>query len=182
MTSIQTQTPTRITVMEGEPSGDDFFGKDGLSFGDVLDAINPLNQIPFVRNLFGSEADQPSTASKIAGSAIFGGPIGLVAGLANAIFEQATGKDIGATVVAALTGDAAEAPVQVASAAPVAVEAAAPLVVADAARAVSVTTGSQNRDAALLELYGQSAPSAHSAYQKAKLLPYLSQVTVSSKV
>ena len=33
-------------------SNSEVFGKDGLSFGDVLDAINPLNHIPVVSDIY----------------------------------------------------------------------------------------------------------------------------------
>lgn len=99
-------------------SSNAFFGKDGPSFDDVLDAINPLNQLPFVGSAVNDSMDhKASTGAKLIGSALFGGPLGLVAGLINAVFEEATGKGVGESVVAALTGDETTAPdIQVASA------------------------------------------------------------------
>lgn len=78
-----------------------FFG----SFADMLDVINPLQHIPGVSTLYRAiTGDVIGAGAQIAGGAIFGGPIGLVASIANLIFEQETGKDIGGHVMAAASG------------------------------------------------------------------------------
>lgn len=88
------------------PAGVDLkpFGEDGLTFGDILDVINPLQYIPVIstiyRNLTG---DELSPAARIAGGALFGGPIGLVAGVANTAVLAFSGKDIGESIVAAFS-------------------------------------------------------------------------------
>ena len=88
------------------PAGVDLkpFGEDGLTFGDILDVINPLQHIPVIstiyRNLTG---DELSPAARIAGGALFGGPIGLVAGVANTAVLAFSGKDIGESIVAAFS-------------------------------------------------------------------------------
>jgi hypothetical protein len=72
------------------------FGKDGFSFLDFLDIINPLQHIPLVatlyRNITGDEIDP---GSRLVGSALYGGPIGAVTSLINVMVEFDTGKDIG---------------------------------------------------------------------------------------
>lgn len=83
-----------------------FFGEDGANFRDVLDAVNPLNHIPIVSDMLeGETGHKVSSASKILGGALIGGPIGLFAAVADAVFEAATGKSAVGTMVAALTGD-----------------------------------------------------------------------------
>ena len=71
------------------------FGEDGLSFLDFLDIINPLQHIPLIstlyRNLTGDEIDP---VSKVAGSTLYGGPIGAVASLLDIMVEYKTGKSI----------------------------------------------------------------------------------------
>ena len=86
-------------------SGEGFFGEDGLSFRDVLDAVNPLNHIPIVSDILANvTGHRPSTASKLAGGAMFG-PIGFAASLANVIFESGAGKTPVEAVYAAVSGE-----------------------------------------------------------------------------
>jgi hypothetical protein len=159
----------------------DFFGADGLSFRDVLDAINPLNHIPIVSDLLADATGHiPSTASRLVGGALLGGPIGLVASLASVIFEDATGSTPSQAVYAALSGEdtaqvaqatSAQAPetTELAALAP----ASAPEVLNEA-RAAAAPTASNP----VLDLYGGSE-SAHASYKKAQLLPYLRDVNTS---
>ena len=191
--------------------GDGFFGEDGLSFGDVLDAINPLNHIPIVSDIFASlTGHKASAGSRLAGGALFGGPIGLVASLAGVIFEQEKGASPSQALYAALTGPAVpisqlaaneiEAltvvanidenlqtptaapvePVQLASLSPAAQAASSTIPVLEAAKNLAPAPPIPDQAAAtLLDLYGASTVSAHSSYQKAQMLPYLRDVTVS---
>lgn len=105
-------SPTAIDIRPDSKGG--FFGEDGLSFRDVLDAINPLNHIPIisgvVESLTGHEA---STGSKLIGGALLGGPIGFVASLAGEIYKSETGQSVANAVYAAV---ADESPVAVAAA------------------------------------------------------------------
>jgi hypothetical protein len=58
------------------------FGKDGLTFGDLVDVINPLQHIPVVGALYRKlTGDTIDPAIKVAGGALFGGPIGAAASL-----------------------------------------------------------------------------------------------------
>lgn len=83
------------------------FGKDGFTFGDFIDIINPLQHIPIVstvyRQLTGDDLDP---GSRIGGGALFGGPIGLVASLVNVLVDETTGKDVGEQVLALFDGSA----------------------------------------------------------------------------
>ena len=82
------------------------FGEDGLTFGDVLDLINPLHHIPIVSTLYRSlTGDTISPASRIAGGGLFGGPIGLVAAVVNAAIAESSGKDVGEHVLALFDSD-----------------------------------------------------------------------------
>jgi hypothetical protein len=121
------ETPTRVdiyppppteTQASAKPTG--FFSEEGPSFRDVLDAINPLNHIPIVSSLFEEAAGhQASTAARLAGGTLLGGPIGFIASLASVIFESETGASPAETLYAAVTGDSlAGAPTQVAQAEP----------------------------------------------------------------
>jgi hypothetical protein len=183
-----------------------FWGEDGFSFSDLIDAVNPLNHIPIVSGLMEQETEHKvSTAAKLIGGALLGGPIGFVVGLIDAVFEQATGKGAAESMVAALMEDSPPNETQVAiAAAPaennnqhitenaihavpipeveVVAEQQLPAIrVSPSPLRVGAAQGMSDtsRDLALLDLYGASTPSAHSSYKKAQMLPYLKDVTVS---
>jgi len=76
-----------------------------FSFHDLLEIVNPLQHIPVVSTLYRwITGDKIPTADKIIGDAIYGGPTGFFASVADTIFETATGKDVGDTVLAWFTG------------------------------------------------------------------------------
>ena len=77
-----------------------------ISFGDFLDIINPLQHIPIVGTIYRAiTGDEISPSASIFGDFLFGGPLGFVTAIANAIFEEASGQGLGETVLAALVGD-----------------------------------------------------------------------------
>ena len=83
-----------------------FWGSDGLSFEDVLDVVNPLQQLPGVSTIYREATDSTiSTGARLLGGALLGGPLGFLAALVNTIAEQATGDDIGSNIYAMLVGD-----------------------------------------------------------------------------
>lgn len=88
--------------------GPAMFGEDGLTFWDLLDVINPLQHIPIVSTLYRAvTGDEIDPAARLAGGALFGGPVGLGAAVANVMLESATGKDAGEHVLAFVDGDPA---------------------------------------------------------------------------
>jgi hypothetical protein len=79
---------------------------DAPSFGDLLDIVNPLQHLPVVGTLYRKlTGDQISTPAKIAGDAIYGGPVGLLSSLGDTAFEAVTGKSVGDTVMGFVLGD-----------------------------------------------------------------------------
>lgn len=95
-------SPYQIKNGRGAPNivNDEFFG----SVGDFLDLINPLQHIPVVSTIYRAvTGDAIGTGAQLAGSALFGGPLGLVASLADMILTQETGKDMGANMLALVT-------------------------------------------------------------------------------
>lgn len=81
--------------------GFSLFGKDGPSFGDIVDIINPFQHIPLLSNIYRDMlGDTISPAARIAGSALFFGPIGAAFAVANVALQGATGKDAGDHMVA----------------------------------------------------------------------------------
>src|SRR3546814_5528388 len=89
------------------PAQPGLFGKEGFSFGDFLDIINPLQHIPIVSTIYRAiTGDTIQPGSRIAGDTLFGGPIGLVGGVIDAMVQESTGKDIGQQALAMEIGRA----------------------------------------------------------------------------
>lgn len=194
--TAENNAATQVGTSRRTADATEFFGADGLSWHDVVDAINPLEHIPIISELFDSATDHtPSTAAKLAGGALLGGPLGFIASLASVIFETQTGHGIGGAVLAALSGDQTPAPTTEFAendAAPVNASLAAPVdavSVSDQSASLAIPAISQQIAAnnvptatpanTVLDLYGASPGSAHSSYKKAQMLPYLHDVTVS---
>lgn len=77
------------------------FGEDGLTFGDVIDVINPLQHIPIIGTLYREMTDDTLSAGpRMLGGTLFFGPLGLASAVANVAVEESTGKDIGDHIVA----------------------------------------------------------------------------------
>lgn len=86
---------------------------EGLSFLDfvkgLIDIVNPLQHIPVVSTIYRRvTGDEISPVARLAGDALFGGPLGAVASVADLALEKATGKDVGETALAFLKGDKKE--------------------------------------------------------------------------
>lgn len=74
-----------------------------MSFWDFLDVINPLQHIPIVGHIYREiTGDTIQPASKVMGGILFGGVVGGMASLANAVVEEAKGKDFGDQAMASL--------------------------------------------------------------------------------
>jgi hypothetical protein len=68
---------------------------EGLTFGDVLDIINPLHHIPVVSTIYRmATEDDIGIGSRLLGGALFGGPLGVLITGITAIFEDVTGGSI----------------------------------------------------------------------------------------
>lgn len=74
-----------------------------MSFWDFLDIINPLQHIPIVSTVYREiTGDTIQPSMRIMGDMLYGGVVGGMASIANAVVEQATGQDVGETVMASL--------------------------------------------------------------------------------
>lgn len=84
-----------------------------LTFDGVLDALNPLQQIPVVSTAYREVVDDPiSAGSRLLGGLMYGGPIGFIGSLINTLIEDGFGADIGSLALSAFD----EAPTKLASA------------------------------------------------------------------
>lgn len=74
---------------------DRLWGKEGFSFGAMLDIINPLQHIPIVSTIYrAATGDSIGAGPRIVGGALFGGVVGLIAAAADAAVEGITGKSV----------------------------------------------------------------------------------------
>ena len=95
------------------------WGADGMSFKDVLDTINPLQQIPGISTAYRAlTGDTISSGSRLIGGALLGGPIGFAVALLNEVVQSVSGKDIGANMIANANGEEENAPKEYAYAPP----------------------------------------------------------------
>lgn len=76
---------------------------DHFSFHDLLDAINPLQHIPVVSTIYRAvTGDTLGNAARVVGDGLYGGVIGVIAGLVDVSVIENTGKDIGGNIMEAL--------------------------------------------------------------------------------
>ena len=78
LSGFQTQTLRANTPPSVAPAPAlKIFGDDGLTFRDVIDLVNPLHHLPIIGNLYRRiTGDIIDPAIRIAGGALFGGPLG----------------------------------------------------------------------------------------------------------
>lgn len=87
--------PDEVVLTDGKARG----------FGDLLQALNPLQNLPIVGTLYREMTGatiEPS--ARVLGGLIYGGPIGMASALVNAIVEDGSGKDIGGHMLAMVSG------------------------------------------------------------------------------
>jgi len=74
---------------------------EGPSFKDFIDTINPLQHIPVVATIYREiTGDRPGAVARLAGGALYGGPVGLFTEVIDCAIDDNTGKDIGDTMLA----------------------------------------------------------------------------------
>jgi len=88
-TEIALSGPDGAEIHEGEFS---LFGDDGFTFADLVDVVNPLQHIPVVSTMYREASeDTLDPGSRMMGSTLFFGPIGLASSVINVLIEQGTG-------------------------------------------------------------------------------------------
>ena len=144
----------------------------GFSFHDLLSIINPLQHLPVISTLYRAiTGDTIKTPEKIAGDALYGGLWGAVASVADAAFQAVTGKDVGDTVLAFLTGDHASAPIAVAAKTPAAASTPATAPAATPATATDPNVAALTASLAGKGVDSDTAQRAIFAYRKSMALP-----------
>ncbi|WP_299444199.1 hypothetical protein [uncultured Rhodospira sp.] len=93
-------------VYEGQPYYTFDEVVEQFSFWDLLDIINPLQHIPIIGSIYREiTGDEIKSYAQVAGSALYGGGIGALAGIATMVVTESTGKEPAQLVLAAFTGD-----------------------------------------------------------------------------
>jgi hypothetical protein len=102
---ISAANATSATASADDSSGEHHGGF--LEFiKTIIDIINPLQHIPVISSIYRHlTGDEISPAARIAGDALYGGPIGAAVAVANVAVESNTGRDIGENVFAMASGD-----------------------------------------------------------------------------
>lgn len=82
----------------------DFFGKNGFSIGTVIDAINPLKNLPVVSDIYDkiTNSEPSAPASKLAGGALYGGVFGFVTSLFDSLVGEVSGENLAGHVLSLL--------------------------------------------------------------------------------
>lgn len=106
MESISPVTATQAAPAKPAASGEAHLWENGdFSFGDILDAINPLQHLPVIGTIYRAiTGDKIGTAPRLVGDLLFGGPLGFMAGVLSVGIKDQTGKDPGEQVLALLQG------------------------------------------------------------------------------
>lgn len=78
----------RTAVSEGE-----------LTFTDILQAINPLHHLPVIGTVYREiTGEHLAPVARVVGGGLFGGVVGLLTAIGNAVVEGLSGKDVGGQV------------------------------------------------------------------------------------
>ncbi len=86
-----------IQAYAPQPQNIEPAAKESFRFKDIVDIVNPLHHIPIVGSIYREMTDdQLHPISQIIGGSLYGGPVGAVAGTANAVTQMNTGQDISA--------------------------------------------------------------------------------------
>lgn len=106
--NVTPRAEIKMVNADGAASGETDFslvGDGEFSFWDFLDVINPLQHIPIVNGIYRElTGDTIKPVMKLAGGALFGGPLGLGLAALDVSVEGATGKDANQHVAAMFEG------------------------------------------------------------------------------
>lgn len=76
------------------------------SFHDVLDVLNPLQHIPIISTIYRKlTGDQEGAVADVLGGALYGGPLGVGAAIADLSVRESTGKSVADNAIALVTGE-----------------------------------------------------------------------------
>lgn len=71
-----------------------------LSFGEMLDVVNPLHHLPVVGSVYRElTGDNLSSVARVAGGTLYGGPLGGLTSIVSAAVEEHAGQDVASAMV-----------------------------------------------------------------------------------
>lgn len=93
--AAQALSPVQVrTAAKSEPA-ETLADKMSVGFEDLLDVVNPLQQLPVVSQVYREATGETiSIPARLAGGFLFGGPAGLIGSAAMALFEEVTGDSV----------------------------------------------------------------------------------------
>ena len=157
----------------------------GLSFGDVLDIINPLQHIPVVSTIYRMvTGDEIGMGARLAGGALFGGPLGIAAAGVIAGIEEASGGTVEQHIASLFGGDEPAAPAAAVTAAATASDRPVPQLAAAAPPQSDVPTLTTAQAAFLANLApaaGQPASGQPASGQPAAASPAPARATAAAE-
>ncbi|MBP2232388.1 hypothetical protein J2847_005717 [Azospirillum agricola] len=84
----------RVSAKPPEPK-ESLAEKMEVGFEDLLDVVNPLQQLPVVSSVYREATGESiSIPARLAGGFLFGGPAGLIGSAAMVVFEEITGDSV----------------------------------------------------------------------------------------
>ena len=105
------ETQQASTPQQARTGQDHDTAAGDFTFDDFLDIINPLQHLPGISMVYRAvTGDEISPHARIIGGGFYGGGTGFVAAIANAISEEASGRDLGDNLMAAVFGEDETAP------------------------------------------------------------------------
>ena len=106
VTSAEIQGSAGLASAGGPPGGPAAAeAGTGITFSDVLDAINPLQHIAVLSSIYrGLTGTTIAAPARLIGDTLFGGPLGFIGFVVNSVLEGTTGKDMGGHVLAWFQG------------------------------------------------------------------------------
>lgn len=94
---VEAATEEPVSMMDSMMTS--AFGENGLDLNDGFDALNILNHLPIISDIYEETTEtHAATASSLTGSFIYGGVGGLLYNVADIAVEGMTGKSISATL------------------------------------------------------------------------------------
>ena len=83
-------SPDKDSINSKPSEQESFWGRDGFTFGDLLDMFNPMQHIPVISKYYREQTqDDVSEGSRLVGGVLFGGLIGGVTGVLTSIANSA---------------------------------------------------------------------------------------------
>ncbi len=98
-TIIENNSAGNNSIENNSAGNKPFWGKDGFTFGDVLDVVNPLQHLPVVSKYYREQTgDDCCEGAQLVGGAVFGALLGGLSGvltsIANAAVRHETEQDV----------------------------------------------------------------------------------------